>query len=123
MYKIASYRLKATILEPMFALMIILFSLTASFLIVVKAARHTNIQQQIRASAEVDRVMTETIDLQNYLDETTENEGLRIVKEISAYNNNKNLLVIFVAAFDNHNRLLVSRKKIIIPDENRETEQ
>jgi uncharacterized membrane-anchored protein YitT (DUF2179 family) len=112
MFGILKYRLKATILEPMIALMIILFSLTASFLIVVKAARQTNIQQEVRASAEIDTVITDALEAGNFLDGTYDNEGIRIVKEVTKYTNNEQLMVITVSAYNNRNKLILSRRII-----------
>lgn len=107
-------RLKgATILEPMIALMIIAFSLTASLLVVMKSNSQNNIQQHARAMAASDDVFANTFAKTEYLDKNWEDNGLNIERECKWYDQNHNLLDVHVSIFDSKEKLLISRHKII----------
>jgi hypothetical protein len=122
MVRIIRNRLKGTILEPLIALMIILFSLTASFTVVLQVNQRNNIRQLVRAGVCADRVMNMTTAEKRYLSEEIEDNGLRIEKEISWYSSEDQLIRIAILVKDNKGRLLAKRQKIIIADETQSIE-
>jgi hypothetical protein len=114
---IIKIKLKATILEPMFALMIIMFSLTAAFVVVIKSNQHGNIQQMVRASSVADKIINSAIINKDFLSAELTEEGLKIEKEADWYSESNHLMKLTVKVFDNKGRLLIMRRKIIIIDE------
>lgn len=117
MVGLIQYKLKATILEPMIALMIILFSLTSAFTVVLKVSNQNNIHQIARADAIADKTLYSTIIERKYLNEEFKTEGLRMEKSVSWLNKPNHLLKIKILVYDNKNKLLTLRQKVIISDE------
>lgn len=121
MVRLKSYKLKASILEPMIALMIIFYSITAAFFVVTKMREQINIKQTARAVAYADRVLSESIRDENFLNGEFEEEGLRLEKTIEWYDKENRLLHISIKVYDNREKLIANRQNIIIAD-NVETE-
>lgn len=115
--KLIKYRLKATIMEPMVALMIILFSLTSAFTIVLKTNNHDNIRQISRAESTAESILNQTIHEGKFLDEETKTEGFRIEKSMEWYDKPNHLLKIRINIYDNQNKLLTIRQRVIICQE------
>ncbi|MGD2034793.1 MAG: hypothetical protein PVF73_07045 [Bacteroidales bacterium] len=117
MVKLIKYKLKGSILEPLIALMIIFFSITASFFVVTNARDKINIKQTARAMVLADRVLSETLMKEDFLDTETEEEGLRMERTIGWYDMEHGLLLVSVRVYDNKDKLIAGRQRIIIADE------
>ncbi len=117
MVRIKPYRLKASILEPLIALMIIFFSITAAFFVVTNMREQINIKQTARAVALANRVLSESIKEENFLSEELEEEGLHMEKAIEWFDKENGLLYISINVYDNREKLIANRQKIIIADE------
>jgi len=122
MVRIVQYKLKASILEPLIALMIIFFSITASFFVVTQMRDRVNIKQSARAVTLADRVLTQTGIEENFLSEEYKVEGLRVERTIEWFDKEHGLLFLSVKVYDNRDKMLAVRQKIIIADET-ETEK
>jgi hypothetical protein len=111
-------KLQGTILEPLIALMIILFALTSAVTVVVQVNQRNNLQQLARAGVCADWEMNSTIAGQKYLSEEVQENGLHVEKEVVWYKKENRLLRIGICVRDNRGRLLAERQKIIIVNEN-----
>jgi hypothetical protein len=112
--ELIKYKLRGTILEPMIALMIIMFSITSAFTIVMKANNHNNIHQIARADASADEVLFNTIRDKKYLDEELKLQGLTIEKSVEWYDKPNHLLRVIINVYDNKNKILATRQRVII---------
>ena len=117
MVELIKYRLKATILEPMIALMIIMFSITSAFTVVMMANNHNNIHQIARADASADKVLYHTITEKKYLNEELKIDGLKIEKSVEWFDKTNHLLKIKILVYDNKRKILTTRQSVIISDE------
>jgi hypothetical protein len=115
--ELIKYRLKATILEPMIALMIILFSITSAFTVIMKTNNHNNIHQLARAEALANMVVCQTMIQEKFLNEDFNKEGLRIEKVVDWYDKPNHLLKIQVQVYDNKNKLLTIRQRVTVSDD------
>ena len=117
MVRIVKYKLKGSILEPLIALMIIFFSLTAAFFVVTNMRDQNNMQQTVRAAVWAEKVLSNAVMDNDYLSAEIEEEGLKLEKSIEWYDKERKLLQISINVFDNRSKTLVTIKKIVIYDE------
>ena len=61
MVKLIKRRFSGSILEPLIALMIILFALTAAFTVVIRANQQNNVQQTVRAQQMATTAINEAV--------------------------------------------------------------
>jgi hypothetical protein len=101
----------------MIALMIIMFSITSAFTVVMIANSHNNIHQIARADASADKVIYLAITGKKYLNEELKLDGLQIEKSVEWFDKTNHLLKIKVQVFDNKNKILTTRQSVIISDE------
>jgi hypothetical protein len=120
MVGIIKSRLKGTILEPMFALMIIMFTLTATFTVAIKVNQQGNIQQIIRATSIANKILNSSLTNKDFLSSDFKEEGLNIERKTEWYFESDHLMILSVKVSDNKGRLLILRRKIIIIEETTE---
>ena len=114
---LAKLKLRGSIIESMIGLLIVLFSLTAAFSIVLKVSQNQSIKQHTRARLLADKSIHKICSETRFLSEEESVEGLTIEKKIVWYNQEQHLLEIEVKVYDNRERLLAFRRKIIISND------
>jgi len=85
--------------------------------VVTRMRDQINIHQTARASAMANRVLSECLKTENYLSEEMEEEGLHLEKTIEWIDKENKLLHISIQVFDNKEKVIANRQKIIIADE------
>lgn len=104
----------SSILEPLIALMIILFSLTAAFTVVIQSNRQNNVPQIVRAQELASGNLNQAIFNKMFLNEELLEDGLRIEKLFEWYDHEKSLLTCKINVYDNENKILANRTRIVI---------
>ncbi len=109
----------STLIEVIVAMTILAISVTATFIIVSNYQHSGSTRLKNVARSHIERMVNESIQEKNYLDETIELGYLKLEKKTETYQKQKNLLQISVEAFDRQERR-VAYKKILIKIENEE---
>ena len=119
MVRLILKKIRGTILEPLIALMIMLFSLTAAFTVVIQANQRTHIPQHIRAQQLAASALNDAIHNRIFLNNEIQEEGLRLEKQFEWYDRENGLLICTINVYDNKNELLANRTRIVIYYENK----
>ena len=107
-------KLRGSILEPLIALMIILFALTSAFTVVIRANQLNNIPLRVLAQQIASSSLNTAIHNKLFIDEEIRENGLRIEKLFDWYDREKGLLTCKVNVYDNKDKLLTSRIRVVI---------
>jgi hypothetical protein len=83
----------------------------------MKANNHNSIHQIARADAAADEVLYKTVAEKNYIDEEVKIQGLTLEKSTEWFDKPNHLLKIEIRVFDNKNKILAIRQRIIISDD------
>lgn len=97
----------------MFALVIVVFSISAAFVVVLRAHENNNTSQKIRAQQLAGRLLYEIQTEKEYIDESYESEGLSIEKEFVWYDRERGLMRCSVKIYDNKGVMLTERRRIV----------
>ena len=107
-------KLKASIIEQLVALVIIIVILVAGFVIVGNITRSNSLNLKTRAMFITSNILSESIALNdtNAFYETTIN-GIRIEQNISNYNQTSKLKLIEIDAFAPNEKIIFKRKLVV----------
>ncbi len=108
-------RLKAsTLIEVIVGLVIIIITFGIVFKLLVNVNRSENLRLKCNASLVMDEIINSSKQQMNYIDDDIDYGYMHIEKSVAPYENNKNLKVIHLKAFDRNNKLILEKKEIIL---------
>lgn len=107
-------KIKASIIEQLVALVIIVSVFSGGFLLLSNALGSNNTENKVRADVLVNNALNNLLLSKAYNSETFKYEGLTIEQKVQAHKNSNSLLIVTIEAYDSKNKVISSRKRIVV---------
>ncbi len=104
----------SSLVETVVAMIIILSVFGISMMVYMNVVKTGINLSNLNASLQLNELAEKTKKEKLYVDQTIESKGFSIQKKITKYNHDENLLLLEITAKDNGDKILASRKEIIL---------
>lgn len=110
----AGIKLKAsTLIETMVAMVILCLVMGTAMVVFINATSSSISFDKVKAGFLVNNAMEQTHNTQSFVDEELEIDQIKLIKTVTAYGSNNDLVLIEIKAFNPEEKLLAVSKSIL----------
>lgn len=102
-----------TLIEAIIAMLIIVIAYGIGLMIFMNVSKSASSGLKLKATLQLESVLSQTKKDAKYLDEEIETDNLKIEKTVTKYEGNKSLNVLHIRVLSKDNKLLAEHREII----------